>query len=499
MKVALILDAIRSKFGTRSTSHAQQWRPANAVRGLLAAASRSIALRVAVYCSLLAGITLASMLVLAYLELDSALRERAHAELDAEHNIIRAALADVTSRKDLGAGEARASALRSRHAGLSVVVFAPGLGSPILSLGDEAHELLAFSGAHPWNGMRDIGTPDCFLAVTLETVRLRDGMQVQLAVAIDRSSDRALLRAYRWRLMLMWIAGIGIVGAFAAVIARGSLTLLRAFTLQVSRMSARRLGQRIDLAAVPSELSELAGTFNDLFARLDDAFRRLDGFSADIAHELRSPLANLITRTQVALSRPRSSGDYLEALGTNAEELERLRRMVDDMLLLARAENPGTTIAREAIDLRLLCGALAEFYQISADDLGMRIEVSGAATTRGDHGLVRRAVGNLLANALRYAPADGTIRVCLDTDDEAAVIRVVHAAKNTRSDLGPQIFERFVRGDRWAADARTDTGTGLGLAIVRSIMQLHGGAAGVETPPGGVIAFWLRFPRVRCL
>ena len=453
-----------------------------------------ITTRVALLSALFAAAALACVVGLAYWELSNALRARAHAELTAERDIIRNALANTSSVREMTAFDGRSSALRGEHAGLSIAVLPADPGPAFVAIGQNARELLARDLSEPWSGVREFVDAASFLAVVADRVSLHDGTAVRIAVAIDRSSDRELLAAYRWRLLIVWIAAIVLIGAIAGVVARSSIALLKTFTLQVSEISANRLGRQIAAESVPAELRELAVTFNDLLSRLDDAFRRLDRFSADIAHELRSPVANLVTRTQIALSRSRSGSEYLGALESNAEELERLRRMVDDMLLLARAENPSTEIARTPIDLRGLCEELAEFFRLSAEDNGLRIEVSGKASTVGDRALLRRAVSNLLSNALRHAKPASTIRVIVDTDmDRHASVSVENAGAGIGADLEPHIFDRFVCGD--ASGRRIDgrIRTGLGLAIVRSIMHLHGGDVGVEAPAWGVTRFRLSF------
>jgi two-component system heavy metal sensor histidine kinase CusS len=277
------------------------------------------------------------------------------------------------------------------------------------------------------------------------------------------------------------------------MLARRSLAPLHRFNEQVSAVSVNRLDQRLDAGNTPAELHALALSFNNLLARLDDSFARLNAFSSDIAHELRNPLANLVGKTQLTLSRERDAGQYREALESNAEELERLSHMVADMLFLARAENAALALNWEEVNLAQLCAEVAEFYEIAAQERGIRIEVSGCGFARADPNLVRRAVGNLLSNSIRYTPDNATIDIRVSCEGgQDPRIEVSNPGNGIAPDMRERIFQRFVRGDQ--SRQREGAGSiGLGLSIVRSIMTLHGGEVDLASPGDGKTTFALRF------
>jgi two-component system heavy metal sensor histidine kinase CusS len=293
-----------------------------------------------------------------------------------------------------------------------------------------------------------------------------------------------------------WVLGIILIGYLGSIIARRSIAPLETFTARVATLSAGKLDLRVDTDNVPSELTQLADTFNELLGRLDEAFARLDAFSTDIAHELRSPIANLMTRSEVTLSRPRTLEESRLALESNAEEFERMRRMVEDMLFVARAENAAAAVVVERIDLAEVCATLAEYHSLGAEDAGLRIEVTGEGVTHGDPMLIRRAVSNLLSNAIRHATAGSTIQlVAAGRPGSIQSIEVSNVGEPIPPELQRTVFDRFVRGDTSRQRPRDGPGTGLGLAIVRSIMKLHGGHVEVQSGPEQRTLFRLVFPQ----
>ncbi len=180
---------------------------------------------------------------------------------------------------------------------------------------------------------------------------------------------------------------------------------------RASGVTANKLDARMPVAAVPLEMADLAATLNAMLARLQDDFRRLSEFSSDLAHELRTPITNLMTQTHVVLSQPREAAKYREVLVSNAEELQLLGRMVSDMLYLAKMEHGITLPSEEAISVADEVQALFDFYEALAEDKGVSLQLRGQAKIAGDRLMLRRALSNLLSNALRYTPqGNGGIR-----------------------------------------------------------------------------------------
>lgn len=318
--------------------------------------------------------------------------------------------------------------------------------------------------------------------------------RIHIQVALDISHHSHFLDAVRLRLWL----GISLVAVLAAGLAwfaaRRGLAPLRGVTATARRLSAERLGERLTLGDAPAEMHELVDAFNGMLDRLEGAFSRLDAYSADIAHELRTPVSNLMTATEVALSRARSADEYRDTLHSNLEEFERMARMIADMLFLAKADQRRLPRAAEAVALEAEAAALAEFYEALAEECGVSIRVSGAASVTGDRLMLRRALSNLLSNALRHARHGSSVDITIESD--AAEVRL--SVSNAGDDIPPEraagLFERFHRID--GERARHGEGAGLGLAITRSIVQAHGG--GVSLVSGeGTTRFTLHLPRLR--
>jgi len=228
-----------------------------------------------------------------------------------------------------------------------------------------------------------------------------------------------------------------------------------------------------------------------MLARLEAAFQRLGDYSADIAHELRTPISNLMTQTQVALSRPRTNAEYQDILASNLEEYERIARMVSDMLFLAKAEGNSLAHAGESIDLAREADALIDFYEALAEERQIRIVRHGQACVQGDRLMLRRAVSNLISNALRHTPDGGQIAINIDADAAGARLAVRNVGDPIPADQIERIFERFHRGS--AQRESRGEGAGLGLAITRSIVQAHGGQIAAQAADG-VTCFTITLP-----
>lgn len=289
---------------------------------------------------------------------------------------------------------------------------------------------------------------------------------------------------------LIWL-GVGLSALATALLGawgvRRSLRPLRRMGEVAAGISASSLTTRLEAERQPSELAELAQAFNAMLARLEDAFARLSAFSGDIAHELRTPLSNLLTQTQVILARPRALEDYRETLHSNLEELQRLAQMVADMLLLAKADHGLLLPSREPLELGAELDALLDYFAPLAEEAGVRLERRGEARLAADRGMLRRALSNLLDNALRFTPAGGTIRLEVASIAGGLRLEVGNSGPAIPAGQLPRLFDRFYRAD----PARREGGAehaGLGLALTRSIVRAHGGEIRCESREG-----WTRF------
>ena len=377
------------------------------------------------------------------------------------------------------------------HHGLAVAVLAAD-GGEIYSHGEPDFPAeLRSPGSHPpdrplkWSGKDGrlfrglaaaLPSPAGPVVVTVST-------ELDIHEHFMHSFDKTL-----WTLVALAAAISGLLGWVAA---RRGLAPLRDICRDAAEITADRLHRRLPVEAFPTELAEVARTLNEMFERLEDSFRRLSEFSSDLAHELRTPMSNLITQTQVMLSKARTADEYRDVLASNAEEFERLSRTIADMLFLAKAENDLVVPAREPVDLRAEADGLLEFYEALAEENGVRLSVEGSAIVAGDRLMLRRAMGNLLSNAFRHTPRGERVEVSLGVSDGVATARVTNTGPTIPSEHLPRLFDRFFRGD--PSRQRESEGAGLGLAITRSIMRAHGGNATVRSV-GGLTTFELSMP-----
>ncbi|OLL32114.1 two-component sensor histidine kinase [Burkholderia sp. SRS-W-2-2016] len=324
-------------------------------------------------------------------------------------------------------------------------------------------------------------------------VPLQGGTSLRVMIQYDRTRDIALLRAHAWTIVLIEVSGVILAAALAYGIALVGLSPLRRLARRAEKMSSSRLAQPLPELDTAGELKELEHAFNGMQQRLHESFSRLSQFSSNLAHDMRTPLTNLQAAAQVALSAPRSSGEYREVIESSIDEYQRLSRMVEDMLFLARAENADTLVAVKTIDAFAEAQQVAGFYESMAADVDVLIEVRGSAHVQADLLLFQRALSNLLSNALAHAPRGSTVFIECGESEDGVTIAVTDSGAGIQPQHAARIFERFYRVD--PSRSNSASGTGLGLAIVKSIMSSHGGQCGVDSQPGVRTTFWLRFPR----
>jgi two-component system heavy metal sensor histidine kinase CusS len=321
---------------------------------------------------------------------------------------------------------------------------------------------------------------------------LRDESNVIVAVATDIAHHQAFMRLFRQTLWL-FVAGAAVLsGLLGWVAARRGLAPLRAMREQTQAVTAQQLSHRLSVNSVPVELAELAQSLNEMLARLEEAFLRLTDFSSDIAHELRTPVSNMMTQTQVALSRARNADEYRSILESNAEEFEHMGRMISDMLLLAKADNGLVVPHRETLQLAAEVQALFEYYEAVAEDKGIQLILQGDASVVADRLMLRRALGNLLSNAVRHATPHTTVQVRVGANTDKIVIEMHNTGDTIAQEHLERLFDRFFRVD--PSRQRSSEGTGLGLAITKSIVAAHGGDIHA-TSGDAVTTFTIQLPR----
>lgn len=316
--------------------------------------------------------------------------------------------------------------------------------------------------------------------------------KVVVAVALDIAHHQAFMRSFLQTLWIFVAVAAVLTGVLGWAAARRGLAPLRAMREQTLVVTAQQLSHRLPVESVPLELAELAQSLNDMLARLEEAFLRLSEFSSDIAHELRTPVSNLMTQTQVALSRARSADEYRGILESNAEEFERMARMISDMLLLAKAENGLVVPNREAISLSGEVSALFDYYDAVAEEKQLQLRLEGDGEVSADRLMLRRALGNLLSNAVRHSAVNTTLRVNISASGDDILISMENTGDTIPAEYLDRVFDRFFRVD--PSRQRSSEGTGLGLAITRSIVVAHGGTISVASNDR-VTTFRIGLPR----
>jgi two-component system heavy metal sensor histidine kinase CusS len=320
------------------------------------------------------------------------------------------------------------------------------------------------------------------------------GNGARLCGILDVTEDEQVLRRYLRKLSLVVALAICLAAAAGWLLARRGLAPLRAISAEIGRVSAEKLDYRIANEAWPSDLRQLAATFDDMLARLQRSFEQLSRFSSDLAHEFRSPINNLVAAASVTLGRARDVAEYQDTLEVMVEEGNRLSRMVSSMLFLARADNAKQTLHFEQVSAQGEFRKLIDFFGIMAEEQRVTLSATGDASFIADPMLLRRALSNLVANALQHTPQGGAVALQAQARDGTIVLSVADNGAGIAPEHLPHLFDRFYRVD--AARSASDS-TGLGLAVVRSIAELHGGSVSVSSVPGQGARFEMRFPRDR--
>jgi two-component system, OmpR family, heavy metal sensor histidine kinase CusS len=314
-----------------------------------------------------------------------------------------------------------------------------------------------------------------------------------LQVAVDCSDDNRFFRIFRWALMVFITCGLlfSLAGAYITV-SRGMKPLAE-ISETARNITEHRLHTRIALEPLPVELVSLAASFNEMLGRLEDSFARLSHYTANLAHELRTPVNNLMIEADIALSRPRTPEEYQKVIGSSMEEFERLSWTIDRLLFLARADCDQNDLIIEKLDVLQEIEEIIEFHSDTSYDQGIEVTYGGDATLSADPVLFRRAVSNLLANAFKYTPRGGRIDVSVRREDDSSVtVSVADTGCGIAPEHLPRIFDRFYRVD--AAGRQDPEGSGLGLAIVKAIMTMHGGTVEVESQTGTGTTVKMHFP-----
>lgn len=458
--------------------------------------SRSLALRLGLAVTVLGLLLAAGVLAFTYGVLERELDAQRRTVLRDKVGQARLLLADLQDADAVRDNASRLVELVTGHAELHLAVGEPNSAQAHVAFSREAMAsrerlkdgVFDTDAFLEWRMPGD-SRPMLSIAASAET---RDAHPLEIVLTVDRSEDSRLLHNLLVTSATAAPFALALVLGSATLVVRLGLRPLKRFRETAAAVSTRSLSTRMELGAMPDELHAVGEAFNAMLDRLDEGVTRLEQFSSDLAHELRTPLATMLGRTQVALSQPRTAAELTDVLEGSVEEVQRLSRLVSDMLFLAQAEHAATAVQASPLDLHQEAAKVAEYVQLLADERDVVITVQGAAVIAADAGLVRRAITNLLSNAVRHCAPGTEVRLTIEAGADKVRLDVANQGDPIATRHLDRIFDRFYRIDE--ARNRDLGGSGLGLAIVRTIMALHGGRAEAHSTLAGETHFTLWFP-----
>lgn len=448
---------------------------------------------------LFAGAT-ACVLLVSGLLFENAVEKQFHMhdteEMNGKMDMIRDVLKNATSYETIKAlrPDLR-NAIVAGHPDMTITVVDKN-GTLLFSVGQEQMAKLLLEGskvAKPQPVTWSLDKHTYRIATKSFTLGIPGSPPANVAISLDITSDQEFIDDFK---IYLWI-GIGlctlIMGLLGWMVARRGLLPLNNVSAMLANISTRQLDKPIAMVGIPRELHCLISAFNNMLARIDNAFRRLSEFSSDIAHELSTPINNMMVQTQVTLSRERNAAEYCTNLQSNLEELERLSRMVSDMLFLAKADNGMIVPSREVIDLHAEMEKLFDFYDALVGERHVQLHLRGEATVCVNRLMIQRALSNLLSNAIRFTPEGMAVEVIIGQNTDQAMISIANQGQEIPAKHLFQIFERFYRADPSRREGETEN-VGLGLTITKSIVEMHGGTIAAESEKGRT-CFTITLPR----
>jgi len=317
------------------------------------------------------------------------------------------------------------------------------------------------------------------------------GERFTIQVAQDRTVDDQFMKKFGALLVAVIVLGVAASTIIAFTVTKRGLRPLGEMTRALKRVGPKQLHQQVTAVGWPRELQPLAVAFDDMLHRLEDSFVRLSQFSADIAHELRTAIGNIRGEAEVALTRSRSPEEYREVIESTIAECQHLGQIVDNLLFLARTEAAEGHLQQNSFKGRAAIEKIAAYHELIAEEQKLTIRCQGEGTFVADEMLFSRAVNNLVENAVHHTPAGGSIEISIANRSAHSEVSVKDTGAGIAAEHLPRVFDRFYRAD----SARSSEGVGLGLALVKSIMDLHGGSAQIESTPGQGTTVTLSFPQ----
>lgn len=460
------------------------------------AVRHSLTLRLALVFAALTFVSLAALGVALYRGLERELMRRDDAALVYRVDQLRTFLSDSDTLEQIRRKpELFENMLGNRESLLTVgapgqepllVVNPGGLDVPSLQP-VEAGRPLRLADVRHYPGVD--GVP---LAALSASMNAGDLGPLQVVTGRLMTERTAVLANYR--MMVFVFASIAAVALAACgywLVGRG-LRPLRRLARHTQRIGVGNLAERLDSKGAPTELLPMIEAFNRMLERLATGFSQLSQVSTDMAHELRTPINNLLGETQVALQQHRSVEDYQQLLASNVEELERLARMLENMLFLARTDPEAALRQCQTLDAGSEIERIADYFEGPAAEVGITIRTEGGGAVCADAILLRRALANLCANALRYGAPDSELLIRASPSTGGISLSVINSGPTIAAEHLSRLFERFYRVD--ASREHSAQSNGLGLSIVATIMTLHQGRYSVRSEQG-VTCFELFFPQ----
>ncbi|MBK3466451.1 heavy metal sensor histidine kinase [Pseudomonas sp. MF6776] len=442
--------------------------------------SNSIALRLSGMFTLVALLVFLLIGGALYQQVDKGLGLLPEAELDARYSVLESALNRFGTPEHWVKINAKLKLLGEEDKRIRFWVVS---GDPGYEYGTPDSRIRAF--AQGPLGMHDLQLPERTypLKVLLTELPAKDQRPpLRFMIGIDTETFHQTQHQLLIALISLAIVGVLLASALGYWVARIGLKPLIKLSHEAQRLTPPLRAGRLRLSPLPPELEQFVDSFNSTLERVEMAYSRLESFNADVAHELRSPLTNLIGQTQVALTRGRSAEHYFEVLQSNLEELERLRSIINDMLFLASADQGNKATKLTSASLADEVATTLEYLDFIFEDAQVQVQVSGDAQVQIEVAHLRRALINLLSNAVQHTEAGQVIEVRIEVQEHQVSIGVANPGSPIASEHLPRLFERFYRVD--ASRSNSGNNHGLGLAIVKAIALMHGGDVFVRSDRG---------------
>jgi len=335
------------------------------------------------------------------------------------------------------------------------------------------------------------GTPVMFAAAQ---VKMRDSRIVNVFAAHYMNGEARMLARFRLEILSSVVIAYLLIAGLGFVVIRRGLHPLRKMAEEAAGIDPTSLSTRLSINNAPLELQQLILSFNAMLDRLADGYQRLTQFSADLAHEIRTPVGALMGHCQVALYQVRTVNEYETLLANNMQELERISRMVENILFLARASHAHSVLTIVPLALASETQRVSDYFEGLAEERGIMLRCQGQGTLYADALLFQRALSNLVANAIHYGDAQSPVDVWVEHRNDNVLIHVDNQGAAIPLVKLDKLFDRFYRAD--ASRSEGGHSNGLGLSIVRAIMALHQGQVTVQNMAIGKIRFTLHFPNV---